>query len=186
MKKVFSYTALVSIFMLASLTVFADEAPPPKIVKSMRSTMRIQVAYEENAKEARLIIPQKDWKKLRAEIDGNDSLNAANRFGLTRTQTVMTGLFLSLAFVFGGVWIVRNRGTNKNKVVIGIAFLAVCGAIATVSFANIAPPRISNLNDSILSEAVREDGTSGAIKIEVVDGTYYDSITLILPKRERK
>ena len=186
MKKFSRYIAFFSIVLLGSLTAFADEAPPPKVVKSMRSSMRIQVSYDDNAREAKLIIPQRDWKKLRAEIDGDNSMNALNRFGLTRTQTVMSGVLLSMAFIFGGVWVVRNRGTNKNKVIIGVALLMLCGAVASVSFANVPPPQVTSLNESILSELAKSEGASGTIRIEVVDGAYYDSITLILPKKPGK
>lgn len=186
MKKFLSCITLLLVVLLGSLTAFADEAPPPKVVKSMRSSMRIQVSYDDNAREAKLVIPQKDWKRLRAEIDGDNSMNALNRFGLTRTQTVMGGVLLSMAFVFGGVWIVRNRGTNKNKVIIGVALLMLCGAIASVSFANVPPPQVTSLNDSVLSELAKTEGATGTIRIEVVDGAYYDSITLILPKKPGK
>lgn len=187
MKKFLNYIAVLSIVLLASFTIFADAPAPSKVVKSMRSGMKIQVATDDKTKEARLVIPQREWSKFRAEIEGGDNTNIASRFGMSRTQTIMTGLFLSLAFAFGGVWIVRNRGAIKNKVVIGIIVFALCGAVVTtISFANIPPPQVTSLNDTLLSEAARQDGVSGTIRIEVVDGYDYDTITLILPKRASK
>lgn len=178
MKKSTACFVILLIVLFTTLNAFADALPepkPPKILKTTNSSMKISV--NANAKEAKLVVPKHIWQKMKAEIDGDNSLNAANRFNLSPMQTLMSGVFLSLAFVFVGVWFVRK----KSKAFIGIALLALSGAATTVSFANIAPPRITTLKSNILSEDAKNSGASGTIKIEVIDSTD-NSITLVLPE----
>jgi hypothetical protein len=186
MKKPAKYIALVLILLFASLTVFANKAAPPPLPKATNGYMQIRV--DEKATETRLLIPRGMWQKMRAEFDGEENSNAANRFKLSSTQTVMSGIFLSLAFVFGGVWFARGgRGPKKSSIVIGAALIALLAGVTTVSFANMPPPpRFNKINSEILSEEVKGYGrASGAIKIEVVDDSL-DTIILVLPKSESK
>ena len=107
---------LTTIFFLASVAAFADIARPqpnkdPKPVKSLDATMTIRL--DRNAKAARLLIPKSQIKQLRAELeqmDGDSDNTAAvtTPGNFTRTQTIVSGTFLSLALVFGGMLFVRT------------------------------------------------------------------------------
>lgn len=178
MKKITACLVTLLIVLLPTLNAFANELPPPKppkVLKTTNSSMKISV--NGNAKEAKLVVPKHIWQKIKAEIEGEDSLNAANRFNLSPMQTLMSGIFLSLAFVFAGVWFVRK----KSKALIGIALFALFGFATTVSLANIPPPQITTLKSNILSDDAKNFGASGTIKIEVVESPD-NSITLVLPE----
>ena len=41
--------------------------------------------------------------------NGSQGFAAARPFNMSGTQTVVAGIFLSLAFAFGGLWLVRSR-----------------------------------------------------------------------------
>ena len=67
---------------------------------------------EANTKEAKLIIPKSQLKQLRAELeqlDNEQDPNASAKTGFSRTQTIIGGLFMSLAILFGGVWLTRTK-----------------------------------------------------------------------------
>jgi len=186
MRKSATYIAPVLILLLTTLTVFANKTPPPTPKKPLTTVnTRLSIRVDENATEAKLIIPRQIWQTMKAEIDGEESLNAANRYGVTSTQALMGGVFLSLAFVFGGVWFVRGKGVSKNKVVVGVLVLVLFGAATTISFANMPPPQYNKLDDKILASEVGIFGANGNIKIEVVDSSS-SSMTLVLPKGSDK
>src|SRR5260221_7535401 len=107
---------LRTVVLLSSMVTFADIArtkpeKTPTQKKSIETGMSIKL--DPDAKEARLIIPKSQIKQLRAELEklDDDSDNTAAVTvpgGLSRTQTIVSGTFLSLALVFGGVWVVRS------------------------------------------------------------------------------
>jgi hypothetical protein len=95
----------------------------------------------------------------------------------------MAGIFLSLAFAFGGVWFVnaRKRPDSFTRVALGIALLSFGGLTTTVVLANMGPPPVArSLTSRILIPDAQWYGVYGSVKVEVVnDG---DQITLVLPK----
>ena len=107
MKRIFSLSLLIAMFSIAA---FADirlpdtpkPTPAPKEKKSIESNMTIRL--DKNATEARLIIPRSQLKQLRAELEDLDNGGGNTAMNVTRTQTIVSGLFLSLSIVFGGVW----------------------------------------------------------------------------------
>jgi hypothetical protein len=140
------------------------------------------------AKEAKLIIPRDVWQQMRAGLDGDDNQTAATASAslsnLGPTQTVMAGIFLSLAFAFGGVWLVRSRKTSASRLTnaaLGIAAVALCSATATVVFANAGPPPVArSLTSKVLLPELQWWGAHGQVKIELAEPG--DEITLVLPK----
>jgi len=187
MKRIFSLLILVTMFSIAA---FADirlpdtpkPTPSPKAKKAIDTTFSISI--QQDAKEARLLIPKDQIKQLRAELDAldNDSNNAA-LLTFSRTQTIVGGLFLSLAFVFGGVWFTRSRKSDMkpNKMAVAAVVLFFCGAFATVVFANIGPPlEARTITGKIFSPAVHQyKQASGKIKLEISDDNY--GVRLIVP-----
>ena len=112
MKRFFFLTTTI---LFVAGAIFADIARPNKTpkdnaAKSIETGMTIRL--DRDAKDARLIIPKSRIKELRAELekldDGSDNTAAVTApRGISRTQTIASGLFLSLALVFGGIWFMR-------------------------------------------------------------------------------
>lgn len=189
MKKLFSSAALIAVF---ALVAFADvrlpDTPTPKQSKKVETRLRISI--DENAKEARLRIPKSQLKQLRAQLDELDDSEATAAttadasFGFSRMQTVISGLFLSLAFVFGGVWFARSRGkvnTKTNKTLAVGAGLALTATMATIAIGNIGPPpETRNITGKLFSNSVHAyKRASGKIQLETSDEI--SEIELIVP-----
>ena len=142
MKRIFSLSLLFAMF---SIAVFADVRPPdtpkptpaPKEKKSIESNMTIRL--DKTMNEARLIIPKSQIKQLRAELENLDNDGGNTAMNITRTQTIVSGLFLSLAIVFGGVWFSRNRekGGKINKTIAAGFIILLVGSAATIAIANV-------------------------------------------------
>jgi len=187
MKRIFSLFLLVTMFSIAA---FADvrlpdtpkPTPSPKDKKAIDTYLSVRISKD--AKEARLLIPKDQIKQLRAQLDelDNDSNNAA-LLTFSRTQTIAGGLFLSLAFVFGGVWLTRSRkiSLKPNKAIIASIVLFLCGAFAAITYANIGPPmEARSITGKIFSPAVHQyKQASGSIKLEMADDTF--GVQLIVP-----
>ena len=187
MKKLFSSVVLI---IALALTAFADvrlpDTPTPKQSKKIDTQMYISI--DKDAKEARLRIPKSQIQQLRAELEQLDDSDATAASGFSKTQTVVSGLFLSLAFVFGGVWLARSRSKSETKtgkaLVVG-AGLFLTGAMATLAFANAGPPpEARSLTGKIFSNSVHVyKRASGKIRLETTDET--DRIELIVPDVKR-
>ncbi|HEX8367105.1 MAG TPA: hypothetical protein VF604_00930 [Pyrinomonadaceae bacterium] len=185
MKKLFSSIALIAAFALGALAdVRLPDTPTPKQSKKIETRLRISISND--AKEARLVIPKSRIKQLRAELDQLDDseTTTAASLSFSKTQTIVSGLFLSLAFVFGGVWLARSRGQSDAKtgktLVVG-AGLFLTGAMATIAFANVGPPpETRNITGKLFSSSVHAyKQASGKIYLETSDET--GEIELIVP-----
>ncbi len=184
-------TALLGALLLfASGTVFADIARPeptktPKPAKSIVTGMSIKL--DANAKEARLIIPKSQVKQLRAAIDAMDA-DSDNTAAITatgpfsRTQTIVSGAFLSLAIVFGGLWFVRSgrAATKTGRTLVVLAALAAFGSAATFVYANAGPPaEARSITGKMFVPAMHMyNGGWGTVRLETGDQT---QIELIVP-----
>ncbi len=190
MKKIFCLFALTAMFALNAFADVKVYTPTPKQEKTPKQLKAIDtelhISIEKDAKEARLLIPKSQIKQLRAELsqlDGDDSDVVATSFNFSRVQTVASGLFLSLALVFGGVWFARSRKADlkANKTLVVGAVLFLSGAFATIAFANIGPPLDArSITGKIFTDAVHQyKQASGKIKVEATDENY--GIQLIVP-----
>ena len=185
MKKLFSSIALIVAFApVAFADVRLPDTPTPKQLKKIDT--RLHISIDKNAKEARLVIPKSQLKQLRAELEEIDAeQDATASLSFSKTQTIVSGLFLSLAFVFGGVWLARSRGgrsetkTNKTLVVGAGLFLTV--AMTTIAIANVGPPpEARSITGKIFSNSVHVyKQASGKIKLETSDAA--EGIELIVP-----
>lgn len=174
--------------LLLSFSAFADIRFPdtpkptatPKQEKSIDSNMIIRL--DSNATDATLIIPKSQIQQLRAQLDQLDDTNQP-LLTFSRTQTIVSGLFLSLAIVFGGVWF-SKRG-KANKTLIAGAVLLLLGSAATIVFANVGPPTdLRSISGKLFDKNVfgSWNRASGNIKIKVTDSG--SSLELIVPNKQ--
>lgn len=183
MKKLFSSIVLIiALALIALADVRLPDTPKPKQSKAIDT--RLQIRLDKNAKEARLRIPKSQIKQLRAELGELDDADATASAGFSKTQTVVSGLFLSLAFVFGGVWLARSRGksgTKTSKALVVGAGLFLTAAMTTIVFGNVGPPpETRNISGKLFSNSVHAyKQASGRIKLEISDEI--DEIELIVP-----
>jgi hypothetical protein len=181
---------LITLLLALAIAGFAD-SPPMKMnpQKTPAANKEIdgylQIMLKREAKDARLIIPKDQLNELRAalgEIDRQPTA-AVTMTSFTRTQTVVSGMFLSLALAFGGIWFVRSgkAATTTGKTLVILAVTAGICSAATFVFANVGPPQEARtINGKMFSPAVHEyKQGSGPIKIEVSDEV--QSVTLIVP-----
>ena len=184
MKRITGIWILLALFAAAA---FADIAKPnksPKTKASIDTMLRINL--KEDAKEARLIIPKSKLAQLRAALDQmddpGDSTAAITSDGIARTQTIVSGLFLSLAIVFGGIWFAR-AGKISTKAGTALMLVAViAGAAATFVYGNAGPPpEARSITGKMFSQGVHwYNFGSGKIKLETSDSDR-DEIELIVP-----
>lgn len=189
MKQTFFLFALVASLALAGL---ANTPPPtPKPNKSRTVDTDLIIELDTRAKDATLYIPRDQIKQLRAEleqIDSGDSTAAVTTDGsvpgiFTRTQTFATGLLLSLAIVFGGVWFFRKKAAVPSGVKTAVIALAAAGLASTATFvyANVGPPLVARrISAALFNDAVRQYGRAvGKIKLAVE--TDYSIPRLVVP-----
>ena len=189
MKKILTLCLFAAIFSLAA---FADvrvpdtpkPTPAPKQKKALDGNLEIRL--DRNATEAKLIIPRSQLRQLRAELEelDTDSGNTASA-AFTRTQTIVSGLFLSLAFVFGGVWFMRSRSGKAGKTIAAAALLFMLGAAGSVALANVGPPPENRkITGKLFNREIFSNWRSayGKIKIEVSDQE--SIIELVVPDQE--
>lgn len=189
MKKTFTISALL---LILAATAFADIAiddemnEPGKAIDTM-----LHIRLDRNAKEPRLVIPKDQLRNLRAELEalGDDGSDAAAAVtGVTRTQTIVSGVLLSLAFVVGGAWFLRSGRKPARPaafLMIGGSVLAG-GAFASIVFANAGPPpETRGITTKLFSEPIQNAKfASGRIKLEV--STTETNLLLIVPDTENK
>jgi hypothetical protein len=190
MKKILFLTTLIFLFSIVSQADIArpepKATPKPKSTKSIDTTLTIHL--DSDAKEARLVIPKSEIKQLRAELEqmDDDSDNTAAVIGgFSRTQTIVSGMFLSLAFVFSGVWFVRSgkSATKKGKALVILAIIAGIGSAATFVYANAGPPaEARSITGKMFSQSVHMyNYGSGRIKLETKSDSDGQGVELIVP-----
>jgi hypothetical protein len=181
---------LVALFLAASIPAFADIANPnTNKLQTQSSKLKtpMNIRLDGGEKEAKLLISRDVLRELSAELEGGDSQNAAHlgRFSNpSGTQTLMAGIFLSMAFAFGGVWLVHSRKQpNKlTRVALGVMILSLCGAGTSLVYANAGPPPVArSLTSKILIPEAMSYGVWGEVKVEIVESG--NGITLVLPKK---
>ena len=173
---------LAAMMLALAVATFAD-VPRPDVKtepKPKGYLSNIEIRLDRTATEARLLIPKSQLKQLRAELDliDTDSNAAAGTF--TNVQTIVSGLFLSLAVVFSGLWFAGRGASRPGKAVVAVG--AVLGVVAAASFvyANIAPPPAAlTLNASMFSQSMQSYGYGyGKVRVETTDTT---QIVLVVP-----
>ena len=194
MKLRVNYLALAALLLATAIPALADIALPKeeraKSPKSSAFTTYMKIEPDEKVKEARLVIPREVWQQMKAELDGQDSQNAAltgRTFNLSGTQTVVSGIFLSLAFAFGGVWLMRSRkqALRFGPAALCVIAFALCGTFAGAAYANAGPPDVGrSLSSKILIDDLQWWGAYGQVKVEISSDA--NRVTLILPRAKKE
>lgn len=164
---------------LAATAALADIAKPQKPTKPKASIdTLLHIQLKSDAKEARLIIPKSQLLELRAQLDqmgGADDTAAAMSVTGTNAKipTIVGGLFLSLAIVFGGIWFARSGKLSprtSSAIVLLVIFTAI-GSAATFVYGNAGPPpEARSITGKMFTQAVHIYGFgSGQIKLESSD-----------------
>jgi hypothetical protein len=180
------------VLLVTTTLAFAD-IPNPNNSRSKASKgdfkAQLQIETDDKAKEAKLIIPREIFQQMSAQLNGGDAGTTgttARFFNMTSTQTALSGLFLSMAFAFGGVWLVRARkGAERTTraAALCLSLLIVGGITAGVAYANAGPPPVArSLTSKILIPELQWWGAYGEVKVEIVDEG--NQIQLVLPRRK--
>ncbi len=185
MKKIiglFTLCLLLSTFVFADIRLPEPLKTPTSKIKQTDATMRITI--DENATETVLKLNKSSVKQLRAALDEIDDAGDATAEVKTTNspQTIIGGLFLSVAFVFGGVWMFRSK---PSKTVVGVFLIGSIIVGTTFVFANIAPPmKIRKITNAVFSPEVNNSGyATGKIKIQIGDKkSMSQDVELIVPK----
>lgn len=165
--------------------VFADVAIPDQTPKrspqNARRTnslpaARMSIESRNDAKEARLQIPQSLLRQLQRAGLEQDDASAASAATDTRarpTRTIIAGVCLSLSLAFAGVFVARTRGRNARRTIaaaaVALVLFATAGAFAFDAFANARPPEPRTLDAGSLKRATTPDAElNGLIRIEIV------------------
>jgi len=173
--------------LVAASTGFANIANPDLPGKKARSiNTALSIRLDSGAKEARLVIPRSQLKQLRAELEqmDHDVDDTAAAGSVSTTQTIVSGVLLSLSFVFGGMWFIRN-GPRKSKGVAAAAVLLACCSIASIVHANAGPPpEARSITGQMFSQSVHMyKGGWGDIKLEVSDKVSHPELIVPDPKK---
>lgn len=115
----------------------------------------------------------------------NETL-AAGSHGFSPTQTIVSGALFSLAFIVGGIWIFRSKGSSKTAA--GMLLGVALGG-GTMVFANAPPDYVVTLTSRVFNKNTTMYGyAKNKVKIRVVEEKEYingdarDDVILRVPK----
>jgi hypothetical protein len=168
--------------LLLAIAAYADiprpDRTPTKANKTAAVDTYLSIQLDRDAKEARLIIPRSQLKALRAELDALDTgpnvtASVISADSTSRLQMIVSGVLLSLAVAFGGIWFAR-QGKSSAKVSRSAAAAMVIfagGALATIVYGNAGPPaEAREITGKMFSPALHVYKFGGGkIKLEVSD-----------------
>lgn len=186
---------LAGIFILLSLAAtaaFADVKPPlpkpsPSVAPVSPEQVGVSVSVSRWEKEGTLVLTKAAIEKINAAAkakSGDIATVAGDTAPRFSVQTIVGGIFLSLAFVFGGVWLARSKG-QVSKPALGVVLLAIVGMGATLVIGNVPPPKRIALDSGII-DAGKMNGSvaAGKMKLLIVDYQSKDDVMLVLPRKE--
>lgn len=183
MKILITFIALMMFAGSAMADIARPKTTPNKPAKVTSLDTRLDIRIRKDAKEAKLILSKAQLNQLRAELDSIDggATDTASS-GITGTQTIAGGLFLSLAMVFAGVWFARSGRISKPAAA-GLVVLAV-GGLATFVYANAGPPpEARSITGKMFAPGMHYyKFGGGAIKLEI--SADEDNPVLIVPDPE--
>lgn len=182
---------LLLLLSVPSLANIAPAKTPKNTKKSAVVDTYLSINLDPNAQEARLIIPRSQLKQLRAELDSldggsDDTAAAMTTGGISRMQTIVSGVFISLAFVFAGVWFTRSGmlSSASGKAAAACVVVFAGGALATIVYGNAGPPpEARSITGKMFAQGMHYYKFGGGkIKLEVSDAE--ETPKLIVPDPE--
>ena len=191
--RLFRQLAALALLLTAASPVFADIALPRQpshnnnnnAVRRDLPYSRMTIERVEGLREARLQIPRARLQELNALA----GIEAGGAQGATfkSANTIVGGVFISLAVVLTGLLLARSRRGLRVGRAAAVVALCACaaGAAAVAAYANVAPPIGYRAQDpGTLSRAVAGVPLAGSIRVEVVeDGAEFK---LLVPAAARK
>jgi hypothetical protein len=129
---------------------------------------------------------------LASNLEGGNIENtaAAPARAFSPTQTIVSGTLFSLAFIIGGIWIFRSKGTSKTAA--GVLLGTALGA-GTIALANSPPPslvtltsRVFNRNTTVYGYAKNKVKIKLVEEMEYINGDARDDVVLIIPNPDNE
>ena len=119
-----------------------------------------------------------------------ENVAAAPARAFSPAQTIVSGTLFSLAFVIGGIWIFRSKGSSKTAA--GVLLGAALGA-GTIALANSPPPSLVTLTSRVFNKNTMVYGyAKNKVKIKLVEEREYisgdarDDVVLIVPNPDKE
>lgn len=184
MKKIvslFIFTALFSIAAFADVRLPDNPKPTPTAMpETIEKDAELLIQVTDQVAEPTLLIN----KSVMAQF----AMNAAEteKVGIGSTQTIVGGVFLSLAFVFGGVLFARGK-EKMPKAAVSALIMSIIGFAGTIAYANIAPPRNISINKNLFSKELQGYAMAkGNVKVRITDNKWESGIRLLIPRESAK
>lgn len=192
MKKLFSLFALTAILSCVALADIAPPSTPKPAPKGKQVQLMVNVTNE--VTEPTLVIKKSSTKLLRAALDeaegienNSAQIETAKPNSSAAIQTVIGGMFLTLALVFGGVWFAR--GKKPSKTAIGLFLIGIFTTATVLVVANVAPPKSFGINKYMLSpdfHSFRSATARGNVRVKIIDDKEStDDVKLLIPREEK-
>ena len=175
-------TILAVAILLLATAAYADiprpDRTPTKANKTAAVDTYLSIQLDRDAKEARLIIPRSQLKALRAELDALDgapdiTAGLVSADSTSRLQIIVSGVLLSMAIAFGGIWFTRKGKSSAivNRSAAAAMMIFAGGAWATIVYGNAGPPaEAREITGKMFSPALHVYKFGGGkIKLEVSD-----------------
>jgi hypothetical protein len=191
MNKMKRFGVILVFIVSIAATSFADIKPPVKSAPTATpvdaTQVGVSISVSKWEKDGTLVITKSGLEKLNAAARaqwGGTGIAEAEISPRFSTQTLVGGLFLSLAFVFGGVWLARSKG-QVSKPALGVMVLAIVGVGATLVTGNVAPPKRIALDSGIIdADKMRNSVAAGKMKLLLVDRESNEDVMLVLGNKE--
>jgi hypothetical protein len=199
------FFVLVLLMELNKVPVLADIAQPkpsrnptpmPRqtvpINENKELDSSLKITLDKDTNESKLIIPRSLVNDLRAALDnaetGSETMASTNSTNLESgsVKTIFAGIFMSLAIILAGVYLLR-RNQLSAKTVSAVAFLLFSFAATSVALANIGPPQEARSITSLLFDRKvfkPYNFASGKIKVQISKDDS-KQIILLVPIKEK-
>jgi hypothetical protein len=180
MKHVLICAAAAAVLSLSAVVVASADIPQPN------SDGRRPPKRGENVVE--LVIESGDNPEPQVWLppDFRSAAGGSAEPGLAPAQTAVAGAALSLAVVFGGLWLVRMRRTLGVRATAGAAavFCTIAGT-AVFALANAGPPRNYRPVDPGTLGKAAPDGAALSGKARYYYGADDGVVRIVLPREKR-
>jgi hypothetical protein len=191
MKKI---TGIFLVLLVSTAGAFADIRPPVRqttpapAASPAPNEVGVSLSVSRFETEGTIVVTKSFIEKINAaaKAKGQTAMIEVEGDGasVASTQTIVGGIFLSLAFVLGGVWLARSKG-QVSKPALGVMLLAVTGLGTTLVIGNVPPPKRIKLDSGIINGAKMNDSVAvGKMKLLLVDYEAREDVMIVLGNKE--